>query len=935
MQGGMNVTLEVSLVDLIKVLGGTISDQTINAKFEKTIARALDMQRNSQDDYVTLFGKAWDEVAPGEQLTQIFHNLDNKDLIPRTATNDEVLAIISKEAADAVDRTEQVLRKRIDNLGVVQPKVQKLGADRILVELPGVKDPERVEKILIGTAKLEFWETYENEEVYGKLVEINELLKKEAKLAEAESDTDVDTTNEVAVNEPDANDADIDADTTDENSLAALLAGDSTGADTTLAGDVQGEANPLFDLMSPAYYNDQNGQSFLSKGSGVGYVAKKDTAAVMKLLKREDIRAFLPNTKLLWEAKPLETESGDIFRLHAIKVTNRDGTANIEGDVVTDARSVAGMDGKPEISLSMDTEGSRKWKLLTGENIGKSVAIVLDNLVYSAPTVQSEIAGGQTSISGKFTVEETEDLANILKAGKLPAPSKIIEKSEVGPTLGEENINAGLMSFGIALVLILIYMIFYYAKAGSVADLALVVNMLFIVGVLASLGATLTLPGIAGIVLTIGMSVDANVIIFERIREELREGKGMRLAIKDGYNNAKYAIFDANVTTLFTAGVLMLLGSGPVKGFAVTLFYGILTSLFTAWLLTRLIFEWQLNRKKEISFSTKLTQNWFTKVNFNFVGKRKFFYTLSALIVAMGFVSLAIRGLDYGVDFSGGRSYQVKFESPVNVNDVSKNLGDVFVENGTRQPPEVKTKGSDNVLLITTKYLINSPDINVGEQVESKLDEGLGKLGVKYEQLGVQMVGPTIADDIKTSAVWAMLFSLLIIFLYIVFRFKRWQFGLGALIAMFHDVIVVLAVFSIFYGIIPFSLEVDQAFIAAILTVIGYSINDTVVVFDRIREYIGKYKKQGRKEVINRALNSTLSRTVNTSLSTFVVLLMIFLFGSEAIKGFTFALMVGVAVGTYSSLCIATPVVVDLGKDDNIDAIGKASKPKKKEALAS
>jgi SecD/SecF fusion protein len=922
----MNVTLEVSLVDLIKVLGGDITDPAISAKFDKTIQRAFEMQRNSQDDYVTLFGKAWDEVAPGEQLTQIFHNLDNKDLIPRTATNDEVLAIISNEAADAVDRTEQVLRKRIDNLGVVQPKVQKLGADRILVELPGVKDPERVEKILIGTAKLEFWETFENEEVYGKLVEINELLKKEEKLKQAENDSPIDTT--VAAADP------VVDTTAEDGSLAALLASDSLSGDSTSL-DQTGDVNPLFDLMSPAYYNDASGKSFLSKGSSVGYVAKKDTASVMKILKRKDIQAFLPNTKLLWAAKPFETESGDVFALHAIKISNREGKAPLEGDVVTDARNVSGMDGKPEVSISMDTEGSKKWKLMTGENIGKSVAIVLDNLVYSAPTVQSEIAGGQTSISGKFTVEETEDLANILKAGKLPAPSKIIEKSEVGPTLGAENINSGLISFGIALLLILLYMIFYYAKAGSVADLALVVNMLFIVGVLASLGATLTLPGIAGIVLTIGMSVDANVIIFERIREELREGKGLRLAIKDGYNNAKYAIFDANVTTLFTAGVLMLLGTGPVKGFAVTLFYGILTSLFTAWLLTRLIFEWQLNRKKDISFSSKITRNWFTNVNFNFVGRRKFFYTISALIVAMGFVSLAIRGLDYGVDFAGGRSYQVKFENPVDINVASKNLGDVFVENGTRQPPEVKTKGSANLLLITTKYMINSNEINAGEQVRAKLDEGLAALGEKYEVIGIQMVGPTIADDIKTSAVWAMLFSLLIIFLYILFRFKKWQFGLGALIAMFHDVVVVLAVFSIFYGILPFSLEVDQAFIAAILTVIGYSINDTVVVFDRIREYVGKFKKQGRKEVINKALNSTLSRTVNTSLSTFVVLLMIFLFGSEAIRGFTFALMVGVAVGTYSSLCIATPVVVDLAKDENIESIGKSNKPKKKEAIAS
>ena len=583
----------------------------------------------------------------------------------------------------------------------------------------------------------------------------------------------------------------------------------------------------------------------------------------------------------------------------------------MEGDVITDARQDFGQfNGSPEVSMTMNAEGARAWKRLTGENIGNSVAIVLDKYVYSFPTVQAEITGGRSQITGNFTINEASDLANILKSGKLPAPARIIEEAIVGPSLGKEAIDAGFRSFSIALMIVLIYMIFYYNFAGIVSNVALLANLFFVFGVLSSIGAVLTLPGIAGIVLTIGMSVDANVLIYERVREELMNGKGLRLAVADGYKAAYSSIIDANVTTLLTGIILYVFGTGPIKGFATTLVIGILTSLFSAIFITKLVFYWRLSKKDSVSFDNKITKGAFKNTNVNFIGKRKRFYILSSIIILLGVGSFITKGLNYGVDFKGGRTFVVRFDDTANNEDLRSSLGQAFVLDGVEMFPEVKTFGEDNQVKITTKYLIDSQDLNADELVAAQLEQGLVKYG-SYEIMSSQKVGPTIADDIKDAAVWSVVFSLLVIFLYILLRFRKWQFSLGAVAAVFHDVMIVLSIFSIFYGILPFSLEIDQAFIAAILTIIGYSLNDTVVVFDRIREHMGIFKKKDFNELVNNALNSTLSRTINTSITTFFVLLIIFLFGGEVIRGFMFALMVGVLVGTYSSLFVASPIMLD------------------------
>lgn len=914
LQGGMNVTLEVSVVDVIRALSGYSQDETFN----KAIKEALNMQRNAQDDFVTLFGEAYNSIDPNAKLAAIFHTRENKDKFPRTATNTEILEIIRVEAQDAIKRTEQVIRKRIDNLGVVQPKVQRLeSTGRILVELPGVKDKERVRKILQGTAKLEFWETYENSEMYSNLAAANELLGK--KMSTSSKSDDVDTTNADSAKEAVVSDADTS--NVEEEDLLAQLGGDDDSTTVDLTEDAAegnqtfedfAKENPLFGVLRPVLVQDQTGNYYPGKGPVCGYSAIKDTAEVNSLLKRKDVKSlFPPRTRFYWDAKPYDVD-GQYLQLYAINVTNRDGRAPLEGDVITDARRSADPLGNPEVAMSMNGEGAKTWKNLTKENVGKSIAIVLDNYVYSAPTVQGEIGGGRSSISGRFTVEESEDLANVLKAGKLPAPARIIEEAVVGPSLGQEAVDAGVRSFMFALIAVLAYMIFYYAKAGAIADMALVANLFFVMGVLASLTATLTLPGIAGIVLTIGMSVDANVLIYERIREEITQGKGIKLAIQDGYKNAYSSIIDANITTLLTGIVLLVFGSGPIKGFATTLIIGICTSLFSAIFITRLIFEWQLENNKKVSFATKFTEGAFQKMRIAFVSKRKLFYLVSLLVIIAGIVSFTTRGFDQGVDFTGGRTYQVRFEKEADLAAIRNGLAEVFVEDGIKQAPEVKVFGASNQVKITTKYMIDNTEASAEDQVESTLKSGLDKIGNDYDILSSQKVGPTIADDLKVDATWSVIFALVIIFLYIILRFRKWQFGLGALVAMIHDVLIVLSIFSIFYGILPFSLEIDQAFIAAILTVVGYSINDTVVVFDRIREHLGLYKRKPLNEVLDGALNSTLSRTFNTSISTFFVLLVIFIFGGEVIRGFVFALMVGVVVGTYSSLCVATPIVLDL-----------------------
>ena len=900
LKGGMNVTLEVMVIDVVKALSNQNKDETFNLAIKNT----LKAQENSQDDFVTIFGREYEKIAPAANtgLSALFSTPDLRDKVQFSSTNLEVIEVLKIEVEDAISRSFNILRSRIDRFGVTQPNIQRLEtAGRILVELPGIKDPERARKLLQSTAQLEFWETYEYSELFQGLESANVFLRETVESVNVEVDSvDVDI---IEALEEESKDLTAD--------LLAEIEADTLATDTTansLSFEEFANENPLYALLYPNV--DQQNQ--LNSGPVVGFCAVKDTAALNVYLKDDAIRKFFPvDVKFAYTVKPYDPD-GKFVQLVALK-SDRNGKSAMEGDVVTDAVQVFGQfASSAEVSMEMNAEGAKQWKRLTAENIKKSVAIVLDGYVYSYPTVQAEIAGGRSSITGNFTVNEAKDLANILKSGKLPAPARIIEEAIVGPSLGKEAISSGLTSFIFALLLVLVYMIFYYNGAGMASNIALLANIFFIFGVLSSLGAVLTLPGIAGIILTIGMSVDANVLIYERIREELSNGKGLRLAIEDGYNNAYSSIIDANVTTLLTGIILYTFGTGPIKGFATTLIIGILTSLFAAIFITRLVISYRLNRGKAISFSTKLTKGAFKNINIDFIGKRKRFYILSSIIVLLGIGSLVTKGLNYGVDFVGGRTYVVRFDDSVNNEDLRSELTDVFVDSdGLNYTPQVKTFGDDNQVKITTSFMIESNEIATDLIVESKLYEGLSTTGLQYEIMSSQKVGPTIADDIKDAAVWSVLFSLLVIFLYILIRFRKWQFSLGAVVAVFHDVLIVLSIFSIFYGFLPFSLEIDQAFIAAILTIIGYSLNDTVVVFDRVREYMNDNKKKGVRELINGALNSTLSRTINTSLTTFCVLLIIFIFGGEVIRGFMFALMVGVIVGTYSSLFVASPIMMD------------------------
>ena len=928
LKGGMNVTLEVSIGDIVKGLSGNSQNPTFLAAMKKTYEK----QKNSQKDFVTLFGESINEIDPNFKLASIFLYEFKDKGITANSSNAEVLDAIRKETAGAFDRTFNILRTRIDRFGVTQPNVQKIASsNRILVELPGIKDPDRVRKLLQGTAKLEFWETYKFNEIYQYFEEANKKLAAEYLAEEAGAKTKEDT-------------GKVNSDTTTVSADSTqTAAADSTGlslldqleSDTTDLGSDEAnfaryaKKNPLYAVLRPAYVQDKSGQYYPGQNATVGYAAIKDTAKVNRMLK--EVKSVFPrDLKLAWMNKP-RVEGSDMLELIALKVTNRDNKPALGGDVITDARQGYDQNGKVDVSMSMNAEGAKIWKRLTGENVGNQIAIVLDDYVYSAPNVNGEIPNGQSSISGNFSIEEAQDLANILKAGKLPAPARIVEEEVVGPSLGKEAVNAGLWSFIIAFILILIYMFAYYNFAGLVADLALITNIFFLFGVLASFGAVLTLPGIAGIVLTLGMAVDANVIIYERIKEEVRAGKGIRLAVADGYKNAYSAIIDGNVTTLLTAIVLYVFGSGPVQGFATTLIIGILSSLFTAIFISRLIFTWALNKNKNVRFSNNITANAFSKVSFDFIKARKIAYTISSAIIVIAIVSLAFRGLNYGVDFSGGRTYVIRFDQNVKTEPIRKALSKAFVdENGRPVPPEVKTFGPSTQVKITTKFMIDNNGPEVDSIIQTKLFQGLKQFyknqkityadfssdkEVESKLLGIlssQKVGPTIADDIRNRSAMAIVFALIVIFIYIAIRFKKWQFGVGGVAALFHDTIITIGLFSLLYGFMPFSLEIDQAFIAAILTIIGYSINDTVIIFDRIREYTNIHQKRDLKDNINDALNSTLARTINTSGTTFVVLLTIFIFGGEVIRGFTFALLVGIIVGTYSSLFTASPIAYDL-----------------------
>ena len=906
LKGGLNVILQISVKDILVGL----SNKSKDPAFNKALLDAEEIQKDAQEPYLDSFFTAWEAVKGDQNLASpdIFANRDLDDVITISMTDAEVKKKLEEKVDESIVSAFEVLRKRIDQFGVTSPNIQRLGnSGRVLVELPGVKDVKRATNLITNTAQLQFWDVDNGVFLLNFFTLANETLK-----------------TKLGVNEQAQTKTAQDSTTTDDTLVDDLL------GDTTTDSTVVAQVNPLFDLLGPP------------RSGGFYGIKLEDKDTFQSYLDMEEVKANLPAEaryiKFAFGLPSVDAETGvEYVDLYTLK-GNRDDEPELSGGVVTDARQSYTQTNKPSVSMQMNAKGSKIWEEMTGRANaqGTQIAIVLDDIVYSAPTASSgAISGGNTEISGNFTVKEAEDLANVLRAGKLPARAEIIQADQVGPSLGKEAIDSGSKSFLLALSLVLLWMILYYGKAGIFADIALLLNILLIFGVLSGLGAVLTLPGLAGIVLTIGMSVDANVLIFERIREELGKGKSQKEAVKDGFSNALSSILDANITTGLTALILFVFGTGPIKGFATTLLIGIATSLFTAIFITRLLIDWYVNRGKTLDFSTSITKNLFQNNKINFIGKRKVAYVVSGILVLVSIASLFTNKLDQGIDFVGGRTYQVRFADAVNAEKVAEDLTAVF------ESVEVKTIGSANQLKISTKYKVDENSIEVDEEVRTKLFEGLSAYlpaGLTYDDfseakddVGIVIsskVSPTIADDIKKESLLAVLGSLLVVFLYILFRFKKWQFSIGAVTAVFHDVIIVLGIFSLLYKIMPFSMEIDQAFIAAILTVIGYSLNDTVVVFDRIREELlerGGFK--GGKN-INAAINSTLSRTLNTSLTTLVVLLAMFFFGAESLRGLLFALIVGVVVGTYSSVFIATPIMYDTLKNKGIEI------PEKEEDVA-
>ena len=925
LKGGMNVMMEVSVPDIIYALAGNSTDET----FREAMRQANEQHLNSQKDFVDLFGEAYAKLDPNARLASIFLYEFKDKGITVNSTNDEVLKVIKDETSGAIDRSYQILRTRIDRFGVAQPNIQKLeGSGRILVELPGIKDPKRVRKLLQGTAQLEFWETYNFSEIYQHFDEAN------ARLAEIEK-----------ASKPENAEEEI-AEDSDVALLNQMTAEDSLKKAQEKARETFMANNPLYVVLQPSFYQNGAGQMVPGETARVGMAMVKDTANINRMLKQVS-SVFPRNIRFAWCVKPNKAVSGNVefIDLVALKA-NRDNRCSLGGEVVTEARQDYDQNGRVEVTINMNTEGAKAWKRLTGDNIGRQVAIVLDNYVYSYPVVNDEIPNGTSKISGgDMTVEEAQDLANILKAGKLPAPARILEENVVGPSLGQEAITSGFWSFIIAFCLVLIYMVFFYSKAGIAADIALLVNILFFFGVIASFGTVLTLPGIAGIVLTLGMAVDSNVIIFERIKEEIAAGKGIRLAVADGFKAAYSAILDGQITTFLTGFILFEFGTGPVQGFATTLMIGICTSLFTSIFITRLILENWLDKDREIKFSTEMTRNFLKHTKFDFINFGKTAFIIGGIMIVISFGSLAVRGLNLGIDFQGGRNYVVRFDKEVSVAQVREALASVpeFKDDA----PEVKTYGPSRQVKITTKYEINSNDPDIDAKIQGMLYTGLKGFFSKdmtYDQftsdseksdmmLGImssQKVGATIADDVTRKAVLAVIISLVVIFVYIAIRFKRWQYGVSSIIALAHDTIIVIGMYSLFYNILPFSMEVDQSFIAAVLTIIGYSINNTVVIFDRIRENVTLYPKRSWYERMNDGVNSTLLRSINTSGSTLVVLLAIFIFGGETIRGFVFALLVGIFAGTFSSLFIASPVAYMLFRGKKVDAKMVESADKKR-----
>ena len=908
LKGGMNVMLEVQVEDVVKALAG---DSQNDPAFVEAIAEANEaMKQGTSSDYIGDFVKAYSRLSNGRPIAEIFVSPDRQDITLESSDAD-VEKVLKRETEAAIGASFNVLRSRIDHFGVTQPNIMRLpNSHRILVELPGVKEPQRVRDLLQGTASLEFWLTYDANEVIPALVSADKLLKDELSQAAAQTEP-------VAEEAPAA-----EAAATEDQGLIGEIGADSTAsAETVQTGRFDREQNPLFSVLDPNY----------AGGAAIGAAYKADMAAVNEYLSRPEVLELFPADILFkWGVKGDDHIDGRYY-LYAIKVTTPDGKAPLDGSVVTDAREQYAQRGATaEVSMTMNAEGTQEWARMTGENIGKCIAIVLDGYVYSAPRVNTKIDKGQSQITGDFTIQEAQDLANVLNSGKVPAPAKIIQDTVVGPSLGQESINAGMLSFVIAFILVLLYMSLFYKTAGWMADIALLTNVFLLMGVLVSFGAVLTLPGIAGIVLTMGMAVDANVIIYERIKEELRGGKGISLAIKDGFSRAYSAIIDGQLTTIITGIVLFVFGTGPVQGFATTLIIGIITSIFCSIFITRLLIEWIVAKWGSISFSHKWSENFLCNTHVDFLSKRKIAYVISAVAIVLSIASFFVRGLNLGAEFTGGRAYVVRFDKPVSAEAVRASMEETFSQitdaDASSISFEVKQYGNENQMRIVTQYRYDDTSDEATAEVEQIIYDALKSLysyPITFDQfrntqtdangiLTADKIGPSIAKDMTWNAIYSVLFSLIAIGLYITFRFKRWQWATGATLALAFNALLIIGIFSMFYGILPFNLEVNQAFIAAILTIIGYAINDTVVVFDRIREYLGIYPKRNLKENVNNAINSTLSRTINTSGTTLVTLLAIFFFGGETIRGFIFALIIGVIVGTAATIFIATPIAYDL-----------------------
>jgi SecD/SecF fusion protein len=891
LQGGMHVIMEVSPVEIVRALAGGTRDTKVTSAINNAIAKV----KGTNNNFVDAFADEYKKLATGKKLADVFANSTNRGVIDLNSTDSKVISYIKGEVDGAFDRSFRVVQNRVDKFGVANPNLQRIpGTNRIQVELPGVDNPDRVRKLLSSAAKLEFCEVYNASEVSPV---INGMLGVIQKMDDALKATQI--SNKAT--------AKAKTDTTKGAGLAAQLTGkkaDSTKVDTTR------NANSLFNLFQ--VNTNQQDVRF-----GDIYVQAKDTSRFNGILRSAEMRNIIPSDmSFLYSRKPEKNsatatqDEGTTFRLIAVKDFSN---APIEGDLVTNAQANPDQtQGGWEVSMRMNGEGTRKWADMTTKNVNERVAVVLDGLVNSDPRVNEPITGGNTSISGDFTVEEAQDLENVLKAGKLPAPISIIEESVVGASLGEKAVSAGVWSSIIGLIIVFLFVLVYYNKAGFIANLALLVNAFLLLGVMASIGATLTLPGIAGMVLSIGMAVDANVLIFERVKEELAQGKSFGVAIAEGFKNAMSSIIDSNVTTMITAVVLFYFGTGLIKGFATTLVIGILTSLFAAIFVSRLIFEYMIKKNQSVSFSTAWTDRLFKDSNFDFVSRRRTYYMISGTIIVLGIISIFVKGFGLGVDFQGGRTYQVKFANTVSTDAIRDALKGTFED----KQYEVKTYGNfgDNQVLVTTAYKFDETNPAVEEQIKATINSNLSKIsGNKSEIVQTSKVGPTIANDTIKSAIYAILVSIILVFAYIVFRFRRIAFGYGAVVALVHDVLIILGIFSILRGFLPFSLDVDQAFVGAVLTIMGYSMNDTVVVFDRVREYLlnRNNAKEGVATVINNALNSTLSRTAVTGFSTLLVLLVLLIFGGETIRGFVFAMFIGVIVGTYSSLFVATPIVVD------------------------